>query len=342
MGDSLRLECSRLAATAWREATAGLAGSSLPQSAAFGAAKARVGPWRVEHAVLRRGSDVVGAAQVLLRPAPAGLPSGLAWINRAPLWRTDDEEDPATYAAMLQALKRHYGDQRGLYLRLAPPFAADHPLAAALAPDPGSGLVVTATPGWASARVALIVDEDALRAGLAQKWRNVLNKAERSGIAVEAGGGEGDVATFCEAYGRFLDARGFATSVTPGLLRDLLGEGASLAVLRATGEAGFLGSLLIANYGDTAEYLAGVVEDAGRAAGAGQLLLLRALFGAKAAGRRWFDLGGLDPDATPDGIRRFKEGLGGTAYRLAPEMDAAGSILSRLVRWRVVRARAAL
>ena len=50
--------------------------------------------------------------------------------------------------------------------------------------------------------------------------------------------------------------------------------------------------------------------------------------------------GGMDPGRTAPGIFRFKDGRGGTPYRLAPEVEASSTGLrDRLVRWRVTRAR---
>ena len=78
------------------------------------------------------------------------------------------------------------------------------------------------------------------------------------------------------------------------------------------------------------------------AVNAGQLLLWRAVAAMKEHGGRGFDLGGLDVDLTPPGIYRFKDGLGGVPYRLAPELEAlGGGLLGRLVRWRVRTARPA-
>jgi lipid II:glycine glycyltransferase (peptidoglycan interpeptide bridge formation enzyme) len=100
------------------------------------------------------------------------------------------------------------------------------------------------------------------------------------------------------------------------------------------------GSVLMVRHGDTAEYLAGTVAAAGRAVNAGQLLLWRAVVAMQEQGARRFDLGGLDAHLTPPGIYRFKDGLGGLPYRLAPELEAlGGSLLGRLVRWRVRAAR---
>ncbi len=70
------------------------------------------------------------------------------------------------------------------------------------------------------------------------------------------------------------------------------------------------------------------------------MLLWRAICDAREAGLRWFDVGGMDPELTPKGIYDFKAGIGGTPYRLAPEIEAQnGGLRTRLVRWRVNRAR---
>ena len=101
-----------------------------------------------------------------------------------------------------------------------------------------------------------------------------------------------------------------------------------------------LGMVLIARYGHTCEYLAGVIEEAGRTVNIGHLLLWRAVCEMKSLGYTWFDLGGMDPQRTPPGIFHFKAGLGASEYRLLGEVEAyEDRWLSRLVRSRVRGAR---
>ena len=326
----------------WRRLGAGFAERSLMQCWEYGEAKARTGAWRVERGVFLDGGEPVGMVQALVRPLPLGLPGGLVWINRGPLWRPmeGNADDPARYGALMAALRRHYVLGRSMYLRLAPPLAeGDLPRDAVTA----AGFAPTATPGWASAILDLSPPVDDLRKGLKQKWRNCLNKAERSDLAVEAGCGDDLFAVFLDGH-RQLTAKGdFSTSVTAeslAALQALLpGGGRMTAFLAYHGDAP-VASVLMARYGDTGEYLAGNVGSEGRRLNAGQLLLWRAVCTMKETGCRRFDLGGLDPDLTPAGIRHFKEGLSGTPYRLTPEVEATGGgLVGRLVRWRVERAR---
>lgn len=333
-------------AAAWRTVLAQLADPSLPQTWNYGAAKVATGPWRIEHGILEQDGRTVGAAQVLIRDLPAGLPGGLAWISRGPLWRQDSSADNADRLnAALAALARHYAGQRGYYLRMAPPA----PDGLALAAGP---IDVTPISGWASARVDLSRPLADLRAGLVQKWRNAANKAERSGVSVNVtplvGGNDCPPFTaFLSDYADLLAERAIATTVTPELLQslaELSGPDEGLTLLGADQDGKNIGWTLIARFGDTAEYLAGVVGKAGRDAGAGQHLLWCAVAAMQEAGCQRFDLGGLDPEMTPAGIRRFKQGLGGIPYRLMNEVEALPSgpvagVMGRLVRWRVNRAR---
>lgn len=329
---------------AWREAITGnaLSGLSLLQTWAYGEAKAAEGPWQVERALFKEGNAVVGAVQLLLRPLPF-IKGGLAWVSRGPLW-LDDDAGPDRLKEILAALKEHYAVRGKNYLRIAP--ALDE-----LAYDNEvfrrAGFPPTAALGWSSARLDLAPDLEALRKNLKQKWRNGLNKAIKLEPEVILGD---DPALFSEViagYRDFLKARGFTTSVTPALLENLYrfqgggGPEEKLFSLMATKDGALLGGVIMARYGTTWEYLAGFNTDAGQKANTGQLLLWRAIEEMKSRGAAHFDLGGMDSELTPPGIYRFKEGVGGERYRLAPELETAGGGLrARLVRRRVNKARA--
>ena len=270
------------------------------------------------------------------------LDLGLVWINRGPLRAATPQDKRRRLADLMTAIKRHYTERRSYYLRLAPPVAD-----AALAEEAltASGLVATATPGWASAELDLAPEVDALRRGLRSNWRNTLGKAERGGVAVRSGSDEATFSAFTAAYDHFLTERDFDTTVTPKLLttlQQLLASDQRLTAFIAERGGELLGAALISRNGGRAEYLSGFVEEPGRALGAGQILLWHAVMAMKATGMKVFDLGGMDPDITPRGIYDFKDGLGGKSYRLGAEREAGGEgLLGRLVRWRVAGARSA-
>jgi len=323
----------------WDAAAAGFDGGNLMQSWAYGEAKAAADGWQVERGVLTdEAGATVGIAQTLLRPLPV-VGGGLAWINRGPLVRPSrDGFEPALYGAALDALREHYAERGGYYLRIAPGIRDGEVATLSV-----NGFSVTAAPGWASAVLDLAPDAGELRAGLRQNWRNGLNRAERGGARLVRGTDESLFEAFLAEYAAFVTSRGIETTVTVKLLRALqqtLPTDRKMSCYRAFDGGTPLGSALIVHHGDTAEYLAGTLLDAGRPFSIGQLLLWRAIEDARSAGLRRFDLGGMDAERTPRGIYDFKRGVSGAPYRLMPEIEARPTGLrARLVRWRVRRAR---
>lgn len=310
----------------WNELVSRYQGLSLLQMWEYGEAKAHTGPWKVERGLIRDGDLTVGATQVLVR-AVFGIPR-LAWIYRGPLPELHVPHDPDVAEVALAALRRYWVEQRGLYLRIAPPIHLgtsdiDGPVIA--------GYHRTGIRGWASARLDLTPDVGVLRKQLRPNWRSSLAKAERSEIRVQVGDSIDGFTRFLDDYRNLLSQRNFDTTVTPELLTHLhTATPDSTKPLVIEGSLGLqrLGSILIVRYGSTGEYLASAVRDAGRNASVGQLLLWRAICELKGRGYRLFDLGGMHEERTPAGIYHFKAGLGAQRYQFMNEIEARRATLS--------------
>lgn len=298
----MRLE--RCPAEDWAAKTAGLAGASLLQTPAYMQAKVMSGVWRGELHTIENADTVRGAVVALIRDLPLGL-GGLAWINRGPLYGARED-----LGALVDAVAAHY-TARGYYTRIAPP-----------SEDAVScSMTVTSGRGWASSRLDLTPDEAALRAGLKGSWRRFLKKGEGAGLTFSRRDDAEGFGIFLADYAGFLEHRAIATTVTPDLLQALWSLAPSPVYL-VEKDGVLLATLLTATYGDTFEFLAGNTTEEGRKLNAGQVLFWRAMLDMKENGFKTFDVGGLDPDITPGGIRRFKEGLGGVPYRLTPALEA--------------------
>ena len=85
-------------------------------------------------------------------------------------------------------------------------------------------------------------------------------------------------------------------------LQNLLPEKDKMWVLSAKHQDTNLGSILIAGYGNKAEYIAGAVNDRGKKSNTSQFLLWNAVCEMKRRGFKWFDVGGAHPEITPKGI----------------------------------------
>jgi hypothetical protein len=324
----------------WTTLVNGFQDLSLMQTWEYGEAKAYTGPWRVVRLGFWEGDVPVGACQAMVRILPLGR-RGLVWINQAPLWRHPGEAgDPALLAALLAELRRYWVEERRMYLRLALPLEDDQG-GENFSPPPGYAWVPGAG-GWASARLDLSPGVEELRAGLSRNWRKQLSRAERQGITARVDRSPELFDRFLENYGVFLGRKGLRTSLTTEFLRELqnlLPEARHLWVSEGWQGSAYLGSLLLAGYGDTSMFLALALSDAGELAHGGFVIHWQAILAMKDAGFQWLDLGGADPRRTPPGILQFKSGFRGTPYQLVGELDTGPRVISRALRWYIRRHR---
>ena len=347
----------------WTEIVSGFQDLSLLQTWEFGEAKAQSSQWSVQRSiVLNNSGAIVSAAQMMVRQIPV-ISRGMIWINRGPLsksrissgrrqgvWPThldlgacqkqSSGEEIQGLLDTLDTLRQYWVDARHMYLRIALPTHQGQ-----LNSDRfyTLGYQPAGYPGWASARLDLTQSLERLRSHLHQKWRNALNKSERLGLGIEIGTNNALFDIFLSEYKQLLLRRAFETNVTPQMLKrlqSLLPEERKGLVLVARNGGVILGSILVARYGDTCEYLAATIRREGRASNAGYSLIWNAICAAKNMGYRWFDLGGLDHQHTPPGIFHFKTGLGSASYRLMDELESRNmDLISQLIRWRARKAR---
>jgi hypothetical protein len=131
---------------------------------------------------LRRGNAVVAAVQLRILRLPI-IPAGIAYARWGPMWRRRGvPDDHEVFRQAVRALRREFSLRRGLLLRLYPLArrGVDDALATVLAEE---GYRCAETPPPDQTLVLdLRLSLDELRASLDQKWRNCLNKAEKSGL----------------------------------------------------------------------------------------------------------------------------------------------------------------
>lgn len=151
-----------------------------------------------------------------------------------------------------------------------------------------------------------------LRAGLNQKWRNCLNKAERAQLDIRMDKEN----TQLELFLNFAEAHQREKSFSGPTKKFLRTEFLNSA---KTNEHFFLwafvqekpvAGIAIVRHGSTTAYRIGWNTDLGRKLNAHYILLWKAILISKELGHHQFDLGGLLPDSAV-GVTHFKQGLGG-------------------------------
>ena len=326
-------------ASEWTDITSRFDDLSLMQTWEYGEAVASTSPWKVDRAVFENDGVLVGAIQAVTRKAPL-FRGGFAWINRGPLCHVSAGTHPELLGSMMAETRSFWAEQRHLYLRIAPPVSKDEWDLAAPG-NQGYGAAREGN-GWLSSRLDLSTDLDLIRQSFDKRWRNSLSNAERREVTVRCDSAESFDQFLSLQRGEFA-LHSYPTTVTPEFLvrlQNLLPPQRKLLAFVALSGESLLGAVLIARYGRIGEYLAAVIEGAGRTANVGQLLIWHAICHLKDFGYRWIDLGGMDPDHTEPGIINFKAGLNGQPYQYVGEFDAMDSgWANRVVRWRVRRAR---
>ncbi len=298
--------------------------ANLLQSWQYGAAKEHGSIWRARRFLISDGSGrPVAISQVLTLSLP--MLGGIARLNRGPLLLDHFSQDEFVerYLGVLRALLREARRQRWWMVQIAPELPDNEEVFRSLMQ---MGLQRRPDPPWASGRLDLGADEQALLMGLNGKWRNAMRKGERLGVLVTLhNGGSPEWDKLISNYSELQRSKGFK-GLPESLLRGLAVQKGNrwqldLFAARNPGSSSsdeIVGMLVTARHGDTATYLIGFANDQGRNMQANSVLLWRAILQAKEAGCAWFDIGGLN-STTPKGIAEFKKGVNAVSYALVGE-----------------------
>lgn len=169
--------------------------------------------------------------------------------------------------------------------------------------------------------IDLAPDEAILRGAFSETARQTIRKAERSGVTVAQEPWPDLLDTYYATH-RDNYAR---TGVTPhprryfeGIAREMAPLEHSVLWVARDSEGTPIGFHNDMQFGDGVWYHTGCSTGAALQNGANYLLFWRAMLGAKAAGRRWYDCGEIFPateDAKQKGLTLFKTRFGGSARR---------------------------
>lgn len=306
------LKVERVARARWEAACAGFLDHNYRQTWAYGEALAARRGAACEHVAVTDGDgEVLGLADVRVKRLPV-VGGGIAYVSGGPLTRRGRADDVGRLGRVLEGLKAEYCGRRGMVLRVVGPLGPAEWLAGAFG---AAGFAPTArAAGYRTIVVDVGRPVEAVRAGLAQKWRNCLNAGERQGHRVVSGTEPELFARFARMFEAFVARKGFGVELGAEFYAGLQGRlsaGERLVVTLAEGSdgeavAGHVCSML----GDTSVYLLGATTEAGLKGKAAYVLQWNAVAMARSRGLRWYDLGGIDPEGNPN-VYHFKAGMGG-------------------------------
>jgi lipid II:glycine glycyltransferase (peptidoglycan interpeptide bridge formation enzyme) len=322
---------------AWHEVLDLFADANIYQT--WGYEVARSGERRSSRIVLRRRGAVVAAAQARIVKLPL-LNIGVAYVRWGPLWRLHRQApEPEILRVMLEALRREYSVRRGLAVRLLPYLFDGSPHGSEPSFSAGPFQRLAAETPQRTLVLSLERSEDELRAGLEQKWRNGLNKAEKSALVVEEGTGDELFERFVSMHDEMQARKGFVATSDVRDFRSAqrhLPERHKLRIFLAASPSGPAAGVVCSKVGDFGIFLYGATTDLGMLTKASYLLQWRTLQWLKDHGAVSYNLHGINP-ATNPGTYHFKAGLcgrNGADVRYVGTYECEGAGPSRtLIRW---------
>jgi len=273
--------------------------------------------WHAIRLQLRRGEEIAGGCQLLLRPVPLGT---IAYCPHGPVM---GDLDPAALNSVLDAVATVARRERILYIKVQPPAGRD---------DIGSvlrarGYVASdlAAGTTATVLVDLLRPEEDILAGMRPSVRANMRKATRKGLSVRAAGADG-----LDAFGGLLaktsERKGFPPyplSYYAAIL-DRFGADERAELLLAERDGEVLSGAIIIGWGDTVVNKMSVWSGEYADVSPNELVQWHAMQWARERGYHYYDLEGINEsvarallagDPLPELGRRgptaFKLGLGG-------------------------------
>jgi hypothetical protein len=327
----------------WEQLAAEFHDYDYRQSWSYGSTSAERYRARIERIAVQRGPELLGIAQVRIKPIPF-LGTGIAHVGSGPITRRDQSNDTDNLKTCLRALQEEFVAQRGYTLRILPPI---HPAGGYDAVCKAFRECGFKDSPWPPPYRTVIVDVNRplpdIRKTLAQKWRNCLNNSERQNLTLSIGGGPELFQQFEALFDQFMQRKQISVEQGADFYRELRSKASSdegfliiLALSNGVPAAGQLISLL----GNVGISILGASNEIGMKNKAAYTVQWHCLVQARERGIRYYDLGGIDPDAIP-GVHHFKSGLGGVElsgpgpFQLAPPgmRESVTNAVERIYRW---------
>lgn len=167
-------------------------------------------------------------------------------------------------------------------------------------------------PGYQTIWLDLTKDSDTIRAGFKQKWRNILNKAEKTELEVEwdMDGLSLPWLLSCHEQDKVAKHYQGASPKIIKMLSNVFKTKKQCMIGRAMLAENCVAAILIFIHGSSATYQIGWTSAEGKKTAAHNLLLWQAVLNLKSRNIKDFDLGGIN-EHSAQGVKKFKEGLGG-------------------------------
>jgi len=296
----------------------------------------RWGERSLSHQVVKRSGEVIAIAQVAIKKVPF-LGLGVAYIPWGPLWRKRGNPiDLKNLKYSIRFLRDEYVKKRGLFLRIGPNVVEQQDDSIEnLFREEGFSLKLSGR-RYRTLLVDLTPPIEKLRKILDQKWRNMLNQAEKKNLGIVEGYSDELYAIFLSLQSEMQERKNYTPGVRYQEFREIqkdLPEPLKMKIMICKSEGEPMSAAVFSGIGDTGIYLLGATGHKGMKTKGSYLLQWRAMQWLKGNGCRWYDLGGINPEINPE-VYHFKAGMSGMdVCHIGPYEVCNNPLSLLLLRW---------
>jgi lipid II:glycine glycyltransferase (peptidoglycan interpeptide bridge formation enzyme) len=326
-----KFEIDSISEEEWNDTIQGFSDATIYQTWTYGSVRWGLG--NIRHAVLKRGEEIVAMAQVTVRKIPF-LKAGVAYIPWGPLWlRKGEIQNKEIFKAIIVGLKNEYNVRKGYFLRVAPRIyeGEDNDIREYLEEE---GFVIqNDVRVYKTILLDLSRPLEEIRKTLNPKWRNKLTQSEKNQLEVEEGNTDEIYSKYHNLQKELLIRKGYKAGVDYeefGRIQKKLPDTLKMKVIVCNFGGEPVSAAVCTAIGDTGIYILGATGDKGLELKGSYLLQWRIIKWLKEKGCRWYDLGGINPEANP-GVYQFKAGLGGRMVSQLGNFEMQGNRMSALL-----------
>jgi Acetyltransferase (GNAT) domain len=308
---SLKIEIDKVDKAGWDNLVSQFADASIYQTWPMASSSAK-NP-SSSHIVLSRGGEVSACCQLTLKRTPI-INLGVADINWGPLCcKNGSGLDLDIFTQIIRAIKKEYGIDRGLLIRIWPHAKGENKLEVKSILESEGFKNYSADRPYRTFIMDIsqpIVD---LRSNLLQKWRNILNKAEKNNLEVIQGTGDDLFDKFLSLAKEMCERKDFQIGVDLNhyrLVQRDLPDKLKMQIMLCNDSGETIAGIVCSAIGDTGIYLLGASGNKALKTGASYLLQWNMIKHLREKGVHYYDLGCFNPVVNP-GVFHFKQGLAG-------------------------------
>lgn len=304
---SCEIEWNSLSLDEWDKTFASCQRTSLLQSYDYGYTMATINQQKPRWGLIKINGEHAGLVQIL----EAGVLGNLihaVLLDMGPVW-LKGFGSAAHLHAFFTEFNRQFPRRFGRKRRILPSIEQSD---SATKLFEKLGFKPKPTPSYQTVWLDLRPGLDTLRAGLKSKWRNSLNKAEKSNLKIEWDDTTEHLSWLITEYNADRAIKNY-DGVSAKTLRALahnFKRNQNVIIARAVLDKLPVAAIMVFIHGSSATYQISWTSEDGKKHAAHNLLLWSSFQYLKEHGITDFDLGGIN-DETAKGVKKFKEGIGG-------------------------------